>query len=362
MRPPRFPLAFALAILAAALSPLAAAELRVGPGQKYANPSAAAAAARDGDTVTIAAGVYAGDVCRWRANRLTLRGAGAGKTVIEAAGKICEGKAIWIIGGNDTVVEGVAFAGASCPDKNGAGIRLEGRNLTVRGCFFRDNENGILTGPSPDGDLLVEDCEFAGNGAGDGYSHNLYIGAIRRLVFRGNYSHHARQGHQLKSRARENLIFGNRFADGADGQSSYLVDLPNGGRARLVGNLLEQGPRAANGVLFAFARETPLHPATGLEIRDNVFVNRRPAGEFVALGAGAPAPELARNSFIGAGTLPAGADASAQQALSLPELEGTPPFRLPFAAADGQANDAPAPAAPKAPTPARGKSGKKGRR
>lgn len=346
MRRHRFLLVPAVAILAAALHPLAAAELRVGPGQKYPKPSDAAAAARDGDTVTIAPGVYAGDVCHWRANNLTLRGAGAGKTLIEAAGKICEGKAIWIIGGDGTVVEGVAFAGAACPDKNGAGIRLEGRNLTVRGCLFRDNENGILTGPSPDGDLLVEDCEFTGNGAGDGYSHNLYIGAIRRLVFRGNFSHHARNGHQLKSRARENLIFGNRFADGADGKSSYLVDLPNGGRARLVGNLLEQGPQAANGTLFSFGRETPLHPVTKLEMRDNVFVNRRPAGEFLVTGAGVPAPMLAHNLFIGAGALPKGAsdgeNAGAQHTLALPELEGAPPFRLPFAANDDKGDNAPA--------------------
>jgi len=35
------------------------------------------------------------------------------------------------------------------PDKNGAGIRQEGAGLTVRNCFFHDNEDGILTGADP---------------------------------------------------------------------------------------------------------------------------------------------------------------------------------------------------------------------
>jgi hypothetical protein len=48
--------------------------LKVGPGKTYKLPSQAAAAARDGDTVEIDAGVYDGDVAVWTANNLVLRG------------------------------------------------------------------------------------------------------------------------------------------------------------------------------------------------------------------------------------------------------------------------------------------------
>jgi hypothetical protein len=55
------------------------------------------------------------------------------------------GKGIWVISGNDTVVENIEFSGAAVPDANGAGIRFEGVNLTVRNCYFHHNQNGILT-------------------------------------------------------------------------------------------------------------------------------------------------------------------------------------------------------------------------
>lgn len=49
--------------------------LEVGPGQPYATPCAAIAAATAGDTILIdAAGNYGGDVCAWSKDGLTLRG------------------------------------------------------------------------------------------------------------------------------------------------------------------------------------------------------------------------------------------------------------------------------------------------
>lgn len=41
--------------------------------------------------------------------------------------------------------------------------------------------------------------------AGDGYSHNLYVGAVKKLVFRSCRSGRANGGHALKSRARETV-------------------------------------------------------------------------------------------------------------------------------------------------------------
>ena len=45
------------------------------------------------------------------------------------------------------------------PDKNGAGIRLEGHGLVVRNCYFHDNEDGILTDGGGDVDF-IEGSEF----------------------------------------------------------------------------------------------------------------------------------------------------------------------------------------------------------
>ena len=55
------------------------------------------------------------------------------------------------------------------PDRNGAGIRQEGTDLTVTRSWFHDNENGILTGADPESDIVIERSRFFRNGYGDGY-------------------------------------------------------------------------------------------------------------------------------------------------------------------------------------------------
>jgi hypothetical protein len=157
--------------------------LRVGAKRELKRPSAATQIARDGDIIEIDAGTYDGDAAIWRQHRLTIRGVG-GRAHLRANGAHAEGKAIWVIKGNDTTIEAVEFSGAKVSHRNGAGIRLEGASLTVRDCFFHDNENGILTGANPASDIVVEHSEFAHNGFGDGYSHNLYIGSVRSFTLR----------------------------------------------------------------------------------------------------------------------------------------------------------------------------------
>lgn len=283
------------------------ATLQVGPGRPFAKPCAAIAAAAAGDTIEIdAAGDYAGDVCAWNTNRLTLRGAG-GRARIDAAGRSSQGKAIWVIGGNDTVVENIEFSGAAVADKNGAGIRHQGGNLTVRNCYFHDNEDGILGGDAASSHILVEYTEFANNGAGDGYSHNMYIGHAGRFTLRFCYSHHSKVGHLVKSRAAENYILYNRLSDEATGTGSYEINLPNGGRSFIVGNIVEQGPRTQNSTIVSYREEGPhaANPDTSLFVVNNTFINNRPQGAtFVAVAASVETPAVIRNNiFAGPGTL-----------------------------------------------------------
>ena len=252
-----------------------AATLEVGPGRAYALPSEAARAARDGDVVEISAGRYAGDVCAWRANDLVIRGAGRDATVVDAAGKICMGKGIWVVCGTNTVIEGVSFAGAKCKDRNGAGIRLDADgNLTVRQCAFRGNENGILSGALDRSEITIDGCVFSHNGAGDGFSHNVYIGAVKRLEFSNCVSDHAVRGHCLKSRARATVVADSVFDDGDDGVSSYLVDCPDGGKVVIRNCRFVQSPKASNGVMVSVGEESVRPHSTYLGF-GNTFENRR---------------------------------------------------------------------------------------
>lgn len=85
--------------------------------------------------------------------------------------------------GGDALVENLDFTGARSPDRNGAGIRLDvGGRLTVKRCRFEGNENGILTSNDPSSEQHLTDSEFLNNGAGDGQSHNVYVGLIAQLT------------------------------------------------------------------------------------------------------------------------------------------------------------------------------------
>jgi hypothetical protein len=275
-------LLFALALPALAQDPAANGgprELRVGPGEAFGRPSDAARAARDGDTVRIAAGTWRGDVCVWPQNDLTILGAGAEATVLDAEGRAAAGKGLWVVRGTNVTIRGLSLRGAACPDRNGAGIRHEADGaLRVADCRFEGNENGFLSGVATNAVLTFERCVFRDNGAGDGQSHNLYAGRAGRLVLRDCASDHAREGHALKSRALETVVERCVFNDGDDGRSSYLVDCPDGGRVRIAGCRFVQSPVAPNGTMVSVGEESVL-PGSDLDLApDNRFENRRANG------------------------------------------------------------------------------------
>ena len=279
--------------------------LRVGPARQLTRPSDAARFARDGDIVEIDAGVYDGDAAVWRQHNLTIRGIG-GRAHLRASGALAEGKAIWLIKGDNATIESVEFSRAAVPHRNGAGSWFEGAGLTLRDCYFHDNENGILTGPRPESEVLIEHSEFAYNGFGDGYSHNIYVGG-GRLTVRFSYLHHAKVGHNLKSRALRNEITYNRIMDEIDGNSSYAIDLPDGGLSYVIGNVIQQGPASQNRTIVAFGAEGYKHAVNELYFVNNTVVNDLPAGgRFVFVRAGAGAVRLINNVFSGPGEVLSG--------------------------------------------------------
>ena len=280
----------------------AARRLRVGPAPRaYLTPSAASLDAQPGDVIEIAAGEYGGDVAVWQASDIVLCGEDSGAQ-IKANGKAAEGKGIWVIKGDRVRVENVHFSGAKVSDKNGAGIRAEGKDLTVRHCSFTENENGILAGEQRDSTITIERSRFVKNGAGDGRSHNIYIGKIKRLNIRFTTLREAVVGHNVKSRAEETVLEYNRIMDGKEGTASYQVDLPNGGFGFLMGNVIQQGPEAENSTLIAYGAEGLQHPLNELYLVNNTVVNDRSNGIFVESPKGVSCA-LINNLFSGKGAL-----------------------------------------------------------
>lgn len=275
---------------------------QVGPGKAYAAPCAAFAAATNGDVVEIDVATYSGDVCEITASNLTIRGVG-GRPKIDANGKNAQGKGTWVVSGNDLTIENVEMLGAAVPDHNGAALRLQGTNLTLRSVYLHDNENGILGGA---GVVVIESSELANNGNcidPAGCAHNAYLSAnVTSFTFRASYSHGAKSGHELKSRAQKNFILYSRITD-EDGTASYSIDLPNGGTTVILGNVIQQGTATENPTIVTYGEEGLTNAGHDLYVVHNTFVNDLGHGTFVNVASGAPAALLQNNVFAGGGTV-----------------------------------------------------------
>ena len=90
-------------LLAFLASPAAAGVLRVSPGERFRVPSQAAAVARPGDTVLIAAGRYR-DCAVWRAADLLIAAEGG---EAEITGPVCDGKALFVVAAPRITVRGL---------------------------------------------------------------------------------------------------------------------------------------------------------------------------------------------------------------------------------------------------------------
>lgn len=276
--------------------------LRVGPSETIRSIAEAARQAQDGDTVEIVAGDYRGDVAVWPQQRLVIRGVG-GHARLYADGRSAEGKAIWVIRHGEFEVSGIDFIGARVDDRNGAGIRFEGGYLTLRDCLFWGNEAGVLTSNTPGARLEIESSEFAYNGDGQGQSHHVYVGDIASFRVSGSYFHHGNVGHLIKSRAAVNDIRYNRITDEQGGRASYEVDLPNGGLAVLLGNVIEQGREGENSTLISYGQEGYRSTENRLFLMSNTLVNDHPyGGAFLRAAPGADSIVSANNVLAGSGS------------------------------------------------------------
>jgi Right handed beta helix region len=253
---------------------LSAKVLLVGPERDLRAPSDAAAVAEDGDVVRIDPGEYV-DCAIWRADRLVLEAPEGGAHMRDRA---CAGKAIWVISGADVTVHHITFSGARVRDQNGAGIRAEGRNLTVRNARFLDNENGILAAAVEGSTIMIEGSVFEHNGkCAANCAHGVYANAIDRLkivasVFRGQ-----RQGHHIKSGALALEVIGSTIEDGPEGTASYLIDVVSGGEVVVADNLMHKGPNSQNwGTAIHIGGKGPAQARSAYRISGNRFRSDNP--------------------------------------------------------------------------------------
>lgn len=294
-----------------------AVTLQVGSTRTLKTPAAAALLAKDGDIVELDPQSFPAGGATWNAPNLTLKSVGGRATI---AGPTVEGKSLFLLKGNDTIIDGLIFQGAVVPDGNGAGVRTEGKNYTFRNSVFRYNQMGILTGgpeaATVGSTITIENSEFYQNGTSDGFTHNVYISKGTTLVFRNNWSYCSNGGQLLKTRTAVSVVTNNRFADPPGCNSNQEVDFSNGGDVTFVGNVVRQDQNTTNSSVVTYLAEGPAaNTVHKIVFSANTIIQERdPVGPFfhyrgVPSGTTAPityAPpefvEFADNVFVGKGT------------------------------------------------------------
>ncbi len=265
-----------LLILALGVTDLCAGTIYIGPGEKFERISQAEESFKDGDIVEIVPGTY-NDCAVLLANDLTIRPKGwpQVKKRVRFEDVACEGKAIFVVSGDNTRIEGIEFVNARVPDLNGAGIRLQGTGLFLQDTYFLNNEHGILSGDDHDSHVVINRSTFEKNGkCPPEWGHGIYFGEVGSLKVTNSKFIATQTGHQIKSRALYTEIIGNEITDGPDGTSSYLIDISNGGTTVIEDNIMQKGPHTENNsAAICIACEGEYNRGQKVIVRNNTFTN-----------------------------------------------------------------------------------------
>lgn len=257
-------------------------------------------------TIAIAPGRHA-DCAVQTAGEIAYLAKTPGAAVFDGA--TCEGKAALVLRGRSADVAGLVFQNMRVPDFNGAGIRLEHGDLTVAESWFRDSQQGILTGEDPEGRILIDRSTFSRLGTCEGpggCAHSIYTGEYGHLRITRSRFEEGRGGHYVKSRAAQVEIASSSFDDARGRATNYMIDLPGGATGQISNNWFVQGRDKENYSAFiAVAAEGKAHSSAGLTIvgndarlapgvdRQTIFVADW-SGDRLAFGENALGPGLSR--------------------------------------------------------------------
>ena len=291
----------------------AAQTLVVSPEGAPLNLAAALSQARDGDTIEMLPGEYRDAFVVLEGRRLTIRGVGKRPLISGGGQPVGKHKALWLVRGGEVTLENLEFRGVRAADGEGAAVRLEGGRLLLRRCEFFDNEYSVATGNDDKAELTIQDSVLglAPKVVG-GLYHLLNVGRIAKLSVSGSRFQQGFEGHMIKSRARETLISYNFIHDGQRGGASYEIELPAGGLATIIGNVIGQGSESQNRVLVAYGTDGRPWDRNVLLVSHNTFINYKwtPAWFLRVLNEGMPAePDVVavNNLLVGPGVFWLGA-------------------------------------------------------
>ncbi|WP_425228221.1 right-handed parallel beta-helix repeat-containing protein [Sphingomonas sp.] len=240
-------------------------------GQGFARLQEAVSSIRTGaGTILIAPGVYH-DCAVQAGGDITFRARQPGTAVFE--GTTCEDKAVLVLRGRSSAVDGLVFRHLRVGDGNGAGIRTELGDLTVTRSMFLDSQEGILGGEPTGQRIVIDHSTFAGLGQCDetrDCAHAIYLANRGQVMVTNSRFERGTGGHYVKLRSPRVTITGNSFDDTAGRSTNYMIDLPDGATGLIARNAFVQGSHKENhSGLIVVAAEARTYPSAGLRVEGN---------------------------------------------------------------------------------------------
>jgi hypothetical protein len=262
-------------------------------GKPYKNLQKAFDAAKDGSIIELPAGRFnqAGTL---KANSVTISGSD-NKTIL--FDKTTGGKGLLVIKGDNTIIRNIECFGVQVSDKNGACVRLEGKNLELDRVYFHDSQQGLLTSSKP-GNILIRNSKFERLGQ-IGRAHAIYVGGGILTIQDSQFLSSRDEGHEIKSRAKETFIERTIIAS-LNGKDSRLIDIPNGGILMISDSVLQQGNKTSNWNLIGFGQEGYKYKYNDVGLFGNIVIMDRQNGSHVLdIKSKKVKPEISGNAFIG---------------------------------------------------------------
>lgn len=163
-----------------------------------------------------------------------------------------QGKATFVVRGENTIIEDVECSGVSVRHGNGACVRQEGKNLTLNNVYFHNSQQGVLQSGGS-GDLTIKNSRFESLGF-NGRAHAVYANGVNLTIVNSEFTDSKNQGHAIKSRSRKTRVINSIISSGK-GDDSRLFDISDGGELEIIDSVLYQGKSTVNSQLIGFALE-----------------------------------------------------------------------------------------------------------
>lgn len=248
-------------------------------GKLFTSLKSASSSIKNGSRVYLEAGVYT-EGAYIKASDISI----LGEPGVIFDGALADAKAALVLSGNNIEVESISCVNIKAPAGNGACIRFEGKNITVRDITVSNSESGIMTA-SDAGIVIVEYSHFESLGNRNGYSHALYIKADELLFRYSSILSTKSQGSGIKSRSRKVIVENSKLAS-LDSIDSRLIDMAAYGELIIRNSILQQGNESSNSQLVAYGLEKnvpKLFEVNKISIKDNlIFFDRRQANVLIS--------------------------------------------------------------------------------